>query len=202
MHVRLRMANFSYHRTLADFDFSFQPSVDERQIRELASLTFIQEGKNVVFMGPPGVGKTHLAVALGMGAIRQRMSVYFVTMQKLVADLRRAYQEGRLDKRLRIYTQPKLLICDEVGYLPLDALDAANFFRLVSERYEHDSLIITSNTSFTNWGTRFGDQVLASALFDRLLHHATTVNIRGNSYLMKDKLRAGMTHALKEEVTA
>jgi len=112
MHARLRMANFPYHKTLADFDFSFQPSVDERQIRELASLTFIQEGSNVIFLGPPGVGKTHLAVALGMEAIRQRMSVYFVTMQKLVADLRRAYQEGRLDKRLRIYTQPKLLICD------------------------------------------------------------------------------------------
>ncbi|SFV10121.1 IS21-like element helper ATPase IstB [Alicyclobacillus macrosporangiidus] len=202
MHARLRMANFPYHKTLADFDFSFQPSIDERQIRELASLTFIQEGSNVIFLGPPGVGKTHLAVALGMEAIRQRMSVYFVTMQRLVADLRRAYQEGRLDKRLRIYTQPKLLICDEVGYLPLDALDAANFFRLVSERYEHGSLIITSNTSFTNWGTLFGDQVLASALLDRLLHHATTINIRGNSYRMKDKLRAGVTHALKEEVTA
>jgi DNA replication protein DnaC len=122
------------------------------------------------------------------------MSVYFVTMQKPVSDLRRAYQEGRLDRRQRVYTQPKILICDEVGYSPLDALDAANFFRLVSERYERGSLIITSNTSFTNWGTLFGDQVLA-ALLDRLLHHATTVNIRGNSYRMKGKLRAGLTHA-------
>ncbi|GGJ13535.1 ATPase AAA [Alicyclobacillus cellulosilyticus] len=197
---RLKLAHFPFHKTLADFDFSFQPSIDERQIRELATLTFIREGGNVIFLGPPGVGKTHLAVALGMEAVKQRMSVYFVTMQKLVADLRRAHQEGRLEKRLRIYTQPKLLICDEVGYLPLDALDAANFFRLVSERYEHGSMIITSNTSFTNWGTLFGDQVLAAALLDRLLHHATTINIRGNSYRMKDKLKAGVTHALKEEV--
>ncbi|WP_206832723.1 IS21-like element helper ATPase IstB [Alicyclobacillus fructus] len=196
MQARLRLANFPFHKTLADFDFSFQPSVDERQIRELATLMFVEECGNVIFLGPPGVGKTHLAVALGMEAIRQRMSVYFVTMQKLVSDLRRAYQEGRLDRRLRVYTQPKILICDEVGYLPLDALDAANFFRLVSERYERGSLIITSNTSFTNWGTLFGDQVLAAALHDRLLHHATTVNISGNSYRMKDKLRAGVTHAL------
>jgi DNA replication protein DnaC len=135
-----------------------------------------------------------------MEAVQQRMSVYFVTMQKRVVDLRRAHQEGRLETRLRIYTQPKLLICDAVGYLPLDALEAAHFFRLVSERYEHGSMIITSNTSFTNWGTLFGDQVLAAALLDRLLHHATTINIRGNRYRMKDKLTAGVTHALKEEV--
>jgi DNA replication protein DnaC len=200
LHTRLRLANFPYQKTLADFDFQFQPSIDERQIRELAQLSFVEECSNVILLGPPGVGKTHLAVALGMEAIQSRMSVYFVTMQRLVADLRKAYQENRLDKRLRIYTQPKLLICDEVGYLPLDALDAANFFRLVSERYEHGAMIITSNTSFTNWGTLFGDQVLASALLDRLLHHATTINIRGNSYRMKDKLRAGVTHALKEKV--
>ncbi|WP_206920497.1 ATP-binding protein, partial [Alicyclobacillus suci] len=99
--------------------------------------------------------------ALGMEALQNRMSVYFVTMQRLVADLRKAHQEGRLEKRLKVYIQPKLLICDEVGYLPLDALDAANFFRLVSERYEQGAMIITSNTSFTNWGTMFGDQVLA-----------------------------------------
>jgi DNA replication protein DnaC len=136
-----------------------------------------------------------LAVALGREGIRQRMSGYFVMMQKLVSDLRRAYQEGRLARRLKVYTQPKILIWDEVGYLPLDALDAANCFRLVSERYERGLVIMMSNTSFTNWGTLLGDQVLASALLDRWLHHATTVNIRGHSDRMQDTLRAGVTHA-------
>jgi DNA replication protein DnaC len=199
LHTRLSLAHFPYQKTLADFDFRFQPSIDERQTREIAQLAFVEERSNVILLGP-SVGKTHLAVALGMEALQNRMSVYFVTMQRLVADLRKAYQENRLEKRLKIYTQPRLLICDEVGYLPLDALDAANFFRLVSERYEHGAMIITSNTSFTNWGAMFGDQVLASALLERLLHHATTINIRGNSYRMKHKLKAGVTHALQEEV--
>jgi DNA replication protein DnaC len=197
---RLHAARFPYQKTLADFDFAFQPSIDERQIQELAHLSFVAEAHNVVFLGPPGVGKTHLSVALGMEAIAQRMSVHFVTMQSLVSDLRHAHAENRLESRLKTYVKPKLLICDEVGYLPLDALDAANFFRLVSERYERGAMIITSNTSFANWGSVFGDTVVASALLDRILHHATTVNIRGNSFRMKDKLRTGLAQPHAELV--
>jgi DNA replication protein DnaC len=198
LQTRLKLAHFPYRKTLADFQFEFQPSVDERQIRELSQMSFVHDGSNVILLGPPGVGKTHLAVSLGMEAIKQRVSVYFVSMQALVSDLRKAYNENRLDRRLRVYTKPKLLICDEVGYLPLDPVDAANFFRLVSERYEHGAMIITSNTSYTNWGNLFGDQVLATALLDRLLHHATTLNIRGNSYRMREKIRTGVAHVVTE----
>lgn len=199
--TRLSLAHFPYKKTLSDFDFSFQPSIDERQIRELSTLSFVENGTNVIFLGPPGVGKTHLAVALGMEAVIHRMSVYFVTMQALVSDLRRAYAEGKFDKRLKLYTRPKLLICDEMGYLPLDPTDAANFFRLVSERYEKGAMIITSNTSYANWGKILGDPVLAAALLDRLLHHSVTVNIRGSSYRMKEKMKAGFTNPFKEEAS-
>lgn len=122
-------------------------------------------------------------------------------MQALVSDLRRAYAEGKFDKRLKLYTRPKLLICDEMGYLPLDPPDAANFFRLVSERYERGAMIITSNTSYANWGKILGDPVLAAALLDRLLHHSVTINIRGSSYRMKEKMKAGFINPFKEEAS-
>lgn len=204
LQTRLHAAHFPYHKTLADFDFTFQPSIDERQVRELAHLSFVADGHNVVLLGPPGVGKMHISIALGMEAIGQGISVCFVTMQGLVSDLRHAHAENRLESRIKTYVKPKLLICDEVGYLPLDALDSANFFRLVSERYERGAMIITSNTGFANWGSVFGDTVLASALLDRILHHATTVNIRGNSFRMKDKLKTGLAqpHAEAAGVSA
>jgi DNA replication protein DnaC len=138
------------------------------------------------------VGKTHLAVALAETAIQSGQAAYFMTAHDLVTDLGRAYREGRLDRRLRIYLAPKVLIIDEMGYLPLDELGATIFFQLVSARYERGSIILTSNKSYGEWGTIFGDPIIATAILDRLLHHSTTVNIRGESYRLKERRKAGL----------
>ncbi|WP_342405116.1 IS21-like element helper ATPase IstB [Brevibacillus sp. FSL K6-2834] len=190
--VRMKLSHLPYRRTLNEFDFSFQPGIDERLIRELAALTFVGRQENVLFLGPPGVGKTHLAVAIAMEAIGQGLPVYFVSLAQLVGDLRKAYEENRLDKRMRVYLRPRILIVDEVGYLPLDPLAANLFFQLVCARYEKGSMILTSNKSFGEWGELMGDPVLATAVLDRLLHHSHVVNIRGNSYRLKEKLKTGI----------
>ncbi len=143
----LQLAHLPFVKTFEQFDFSFQPSLDERQIRELRTLRFVHEASNVILLGPPGVGKTHLAVALAEAAIQ----AYFMTAHDLVTDLGRAYREGRLDRRLRIYLAPKVLIIDEMGYLPLDELGATIFFQLVSARYERGSIVLTSNKSYGEW---------------------------------------------------
>jgi DNA replication protein DnaC len=195
----MKLANFPFHKTLDDFDFSFQPMIDERQIRELAALAFVDRGETVVFLGPTGVGKSHLAVGLGIEAVKRKQAAYFISLQRLVADLRKAHLTGRFDRRLAVYLKPRLLILDEVGYLPLDPLDAANLFRLVQERYERGTaMIVTSNITFGEWGRFLGDPILAAALLDRLLHHSLVVNIRGDSYRLKDKLKAGLTNPFKE----
>lgn len=191
--TRMRLANFPFKKTLAEFDFAFQPAVDERLIRDLAGLGFVDRHENLIFLGPPGVGKTHLAVALGMQAIRRRVAVYFTTAHALVADLRQAQIRGTLPSRLRVYMRPRLLIVDELTYAPFEGADATKFFRLVSERYEHGSTILTANRSYGEWGQVFNDPVLATAILDRLLHHSVTVNIKGGqSYRLKDKARAGL----------
>jgi DNA replication protein DnaC len=192
LRTRLNMAHLPYHKTLEQFDFDFQSGIDERQIRELQTLRFVAEAHNVIFLGPPGVGKTHLAVAMAMEAIEGGYSAYFVTAHDLVHDLGRATRENRLDRRLRVYLGPKLLIIDEVGYLPLDDAGATILFQLVSARYERGSIILTSNKSYGDWGTVFGDPIIATAVLDRLLHHSTTVNIRGESYRLKDRRKAGL----------
>ncbi len=197
--TRLQLAHLPYVKTFEQFDFSFQPSIDERQIRELRTLRFVHEASNVILLGPPGVGKTHLSVALAEQAIRAGLPAYFMTAHDLVDDLGRAYREGRLDRRMKVYLAPKLLIVDEMGYLPLDDLGATIFFQLVSARYERGSIILTSNKSYGDWGSVFGDPIIATAILDRLLHHSTTINIRGESYRLKDRRRAGLVGSREQE---
>jgi DNA replication protein DnaC len=192
LRARLQLSHLPFVKNFEQFDFAFQPSIDERQIRELRSLRFVHEASNVILLGPPGVGKTHLSVALAEAAIQEGFGAYFMTAHDLVTDLGRAYREGRLDRRMRVYLAPKVLIIDEMGYLPLDEMGATIFFQLVSARYERGSIILTSNKSYSDWDSIFGDPIIATAILDRLLHHSTTINIRGESYRLKDRRRAGL----------
>lgn len=194
LRTRMRLAHLPAVKTLEQFDFGFQPSIDERQIRELQTLRFVSEASNVVLLGPPGVGKTHLAIALAVEAVRAGYGAYFITAHDLITDLGRATRENRLDRRLRVYLAPKVLVIDEMGYLPLDAMGATIFFQLASARYERGSIILTSNKSYGEWGNIFGDSIIATAILDRLLHHSTTVNIRGESYRLKERRKAGLLH--------
>ncbi|MBW1716818.1 MAG: IS21-like element helper ATPase IstB [Deltaproteobacteria bacterium] len=190
--MRTAMAKFPFIKTLESFDFKFQPSVDKRKIKELATCRFIANGENVILLGPPGVGKTHLAVALGIKAVTEGYRTYFIQAMPLIASLTKAYAENRIEDRLKFYCQPKLLIIDEIGYIPIDRHGAHLFFQLISRHYERGSLILTSNRSFSQWNEIFGDPVIATAILDRILHHSTTINIKGNSYRLKEKVKAGL----------
>jgi DNA replication protein DnaC len=202
LRARLQLAHLPFVKTFEQFDFGFQPSLDERQIRDLRTLRFVHEASNVIFLGPPGVGKTHLSVALAEAAIRAGFAAYFITAHDLVTDLSRAYREGRLDRRMRVYLAPKVLAIDEMGYLPLDDLGATIFFQLVSGRYERGSILLTSNKSYGDWGSIFGDPIIATAILDRLLHHSTTINIRGESYRLKERRRAGLLASAEQQEAA
>lgn len=184
----LKLSGLPHHKTLEEFDFAFQPDLDTRKIRDLATLEFIRAKSNVALLGPPGVGKTMLAVALAVAACQAGFSIYFTTLDDLVRRLRTAEATGRFNRQLQAFLRPAVLVVDEVGYLPLDRAEANMFFQLITRRYERGTMIVTSNKSFTEWGGVLGDDVLATAILDRLLHHCDVIAINGPSYRLKDRL--------------
>ncbi|MEV0280157.1 IS21-like element helper ATPase IstB [Streptomyces sp. NPDC050610] len=186
----LRTSKLPHHKTLEDYDFSFQPELDPRKIKDLATLSFIEDKANVALLGPPGVGKTHIAVALAVAACRAGYSIYFTSLDDMVRSLKAAEEHGRLMSKLTSYLRPSVLVVDEVGYQPLERAEANLVFQVISKRYEKGSIILTSNKTFGEWGQVFGDEVLATAILDRLLHHCEVVPINGNSYRLKNRLQA------------
>ena len=189
--LRVKLAHFPFRKTLEQFDFGFQPTLDQRHVEELAGLGFLKEAVNVLLLGPSGVGKTHLAVALGLKACLAGCSTYFISAHELGRRLLASLADDTLEEKLFSLSKPTLLVIDEMGYLPFEPRQAALFFQLVSRRYERGSIIVTSNKSFGQWADVFaGDTAVASAILDRLLHHASVLNIRGPSYRLKDRAPA------------
>ena len=182
----MRSSRLPVIKTITQFDFAFQPSIQREQIESLHELGFVKRKENVIFLGPPGVGKTHLAISLAIAAAESGRRVYYGTLVNLIESLEQARAAGQLARRLRVLSHPALLIVDEIGYLPVSRDGAVLFFQLINARYEHASTVLTSNKGFEDWGEILGDEVMAAALIDRLMHHCHVVNIRGNSYRMRE----------------
>jgi DNA replication protein DnaC len=184
----VKVGAFPHLKEIKDFDFNFQPSLNQQQILDFLTLRFIEKNENIVFLGPSGVGKTHLATSIGIAAAKKRTSTYFIKCHDLIQNLKRARLENRLEARLKHYTKYKLLVIDEIGYLPIDAEDAKLFFQLIDMRYEKRSTILTTNVNFKSWDEIFQEPKLANAILERILHHATVVTIVGESYRLRNHL--------------
>lgn len=180
-------AAFPFIKTMDEFDFSFQPGINKRELLELNNLGFVDKKENILFVGSSGVGKTHLATSIGITCARARVSTYFIPFESLITQLKKALLENRLEQRLKHFAKYKVLIIDEIGYMPIDTDSANLFFQLIARRYEKHCTIITTNTPFSRWGEIFGSPTLANAILDRLLHHSQIVSIKGPSYRLKEK---------------
>lgn len=186
--IQVSVSAFPFHKELSDFDFDYQPTINKKQIYDLETLRFIENKENILFFGNSGVGKSHLAVALGIAAAKKRYLTYFISCHDLIMQLNKAHSENRLEAKLKHYSKYRCLIIDEIGYLPIDKQGANLVFQLVARRYEKNSTIITTNQLFSKWGEVFSDAVIANAILDRLIHHSHIIKITGPSYRLKGKL--------------